>query len=66
MVSTVKVAANRQGGEKSTQLPQHEVVKLIRKLRWIGDNDEAQRLEQAIGRVPGDIRRGVIDAVNTD
>jgi hypothetical protein len=47
--------------------PQHEWAKLIRKLRWIGSDDEAQRLEDAMSSVPAEQRRGVtIDPVNTD
>ncbi|MGB6767558.1 MAG: hypothetical protein WBE50_05615 [Methyloceanibacter sp.] len=37
------------------QLPQ-DVVKLISKLRWIGMDDEARRLQTAVARLPSDAR----------
>ncbi len=39
--------------------PQHEWAKLIRKLRWIGFDDEARRLEQAISTLPPEERGSV-------
>jgi hypothetical protein len=35
--------------------PSHEWAKLIRKLRWIGLDDEARRLELAVRARPGAI-----------
>jgi hypothetical protein len=42
------------------QLPQ-DVAKLISKLRWIGMDDEARRLQKAVARLPSDAR-GTISA----
>ena len=39
--------------------PQHEWSKLIRKLRWIGFDDEARRLEQAVSTLPPEERGSV-------
>jgi hypothetical protein len=51
----------------ASERPQHEWAKLIRKLRWIGSDDEAQRLEQAMNNVPAEKRCGVmIEPDNTD
>jgi len=41
--------------------PQHEWATLIRKLRWIGFDDEARRLEQAISTLPPE-QRGSVSA----
>jgi hypothetical protein len=38
-----------------------EWAKLIRKLRWIGLEDEARRLEQAVNTLPPD-ERGTVSA----
>jgi len=38
-----------------------EWAKLIRKLRWIGMEDEAQRLEQAVSTLPPE-QRGCVSA----
>ena len=38
-----------------------ERAKLIRKLRWIGLNDEARRLEQALSTLPPE-QRGIVSA----
>ena len=35
-------------------------IKLIRKLRWIGMEDEAQRLQQAVNTLPLDQRGSVL------
>jgi hypothetical protein len=40
--------------------PSYEWGKLIRKLRWIGLEDEARRLEQAVGTVPPEQRGSVL------
>ncbi len=40
------------------QLP-HDWAKLIRKLRWIGLEDEAHRLELAVSTLPPDNRGSV-------
>ena len=37
----------------------HEWGKLIRKLRWIGLEDEARRLEQAVSTLPPEERGSV-------
>jgi len=37
----------------------HELVKLIRKLRWIGLDDEARRLELAVSALPPEERGSV-------
>jgi hypothetical protein len=36
--------------------PSADLVKLIRKLRWIGLEDEARQLEIAASKIPPDIR----------
>jgi hypothetical protein len=41
--------------------PSTEWAKLIRKLRWIGLEDEARRLEQALSTLPAD-ERGTVSA----
>jgi hypothetical protein len=38
------------------QLPQ-DVAKLISKLRWIGTDDEARRLQTAVARLPPRCKR---------
>jgi len=43
----------------SDQPPACEWAKLIRKLRWIGLEDEARRLEQAVSTVPPEQRDSV-------
>ncbi len=40
------------------QVP-HDWARLIRKLRWIGLEDEARRLETAVSTLPPDERCGV-------
>jgi hypothetical protein len=45
----------------SDQRPACEWAKLIRKLRWIGLEDEARRLEQAVSTVPPE-QRGSVSA----
>jgi len=37
-----------------------EVVKLIRKLRWIGLDTEAQQLQAVLGHYPGDKRGSLL------
>lgn len=45
----------------------HEWVRLIRKLRWIGLDEEAKRLEMAVSTLPADGRASVSFApFNTD
>ena len=41
--------------------PSRDWAKLIRKLRWIGLEDEAQRLEQAVSALPPE-ERGCVSA----
>ena len=41
--------------------PPQDWAKLIRKLRWIGMDDEASRLQQAVCRLPPD-ERGTVSA----
>ena len=36
-----------------------ECAEMIRKLRWIGLEDEAQRLQQALSRLPAEERSSV-------
>ena len=44
-----------------------EAIKLIRKLRWIGKEDEARSLEYELNRLPPGERGSVLaDAVSTD
>jgi hypothetical protein len=40
----------------TTGEPSGEWAKLIRKLRWIGLEDEAQRLQQALSTLPAEQR----------
>jgi hypothetical protein len=42
-----------------------ELVKLIRKLRWIGLEDEARQLQLALDRFPPD-ERAVLPSIPTD
>jgi hypothetical protein len=47
--------------------PSHEWAKLIRKLRWIGLDDEARRLELAVSTLPPEERGTVsIGPFSTD
>jgi hypothetical protein len=41
--------------------PSHEWARLIRKLRWIGLEDEARRLEEAVSTLPPE-ERGCVSA----
>jgi hypothetical protein len=51
----------------STKLPAHEWPRLIRKLRWIGMEDEAYRLEQAVRTLPAEQRCSVsVQPFSTD
>lgn len=43
-----------------------ELVKLVRKLHWIGLDDEAERLEHALGMIPASERPCVLDVPATD
>jgi hypothetical protein len=47
--------------EASAARPSHDWARLIRKLRWIGLDDEAQRLEQAVSTLPPE-QRGCVSA----
>jgi len=40
--------------------PSGEWIKLIRKLRWMGMEEEAQRLQQAVSTLPLDERGSVV------
>ena len=42
-----------------TRSPPSELAKLIRKLRWMGMDDEAQRLQQVMRMLPPDERESV-------
>lgn len=44
---------------ESPQLP-HDWARLIRKLRWIGLEDEAKRLELVVSTLPSDERDAVL------
>ena len=52
--------ADEARGALEKDLPQ-DWAKLIRKLRWIGLDDEASRLQQAVRRLPPD-ERGTVSA----
>jgi hypothetical protein len=41
-------------------------AKLIRKLRWIGLEEDASRLEQAVRTLPPDVREVSSDPFSTD
>jgi hypothetical protein len=50
----------RENEERSTdQQSSHEWAELIRKLRWIGLDDEARRLERAVSTLPPEERGSV-------
>jgi hypothetical protein len=53
--------------ESVERRPSRDWAKLIRKLRWIGLEDEARRLEQAVSTLPPE-ERGCVSAgpFNTD
>jgi len=38
----------------------HELVNLVRKLHWIGLDDEARSLQQALGAIPASQRASVL------
>jgi hypothetical protein len=42
------------------QHPSGEWIKLLRKLRWIGMDEEAQRLQRAMSTLPSDERGSVV------
>lgn len=47
--------------------PPHDWARLIRKLRWIGLEDEAKRLELAVSTLPSEERdAGVFEPFDTD
>jgi hypothetical protein len=49
------------------QSPSTDLVKLIRKLRWIGLEEEAHQLEMAVSRFPPEERAVVLaNASSTD
>jgi hypothetical protein len=51
----------------SIPAPSMELVKLIRKLRWIGLVEEAHQLEIALSKIPPDDRAAVLgNAPSTD
>lgn len=51
----------------ATQLSPAELGKLIRKLRWIGMDDEAQRLQRVMRKLPEEERGSVsIGPFSTD
>jgi hypothetical protein len=41
-------------------VPSSELVKMVRKLRWIGMEEEARRLQTALSAVPSDERETVL------
>jgi hypothetical protein len=50
-----------------SERPSCEWAKLIRKLRWIGLDDEARRLEQAVSTLPPEERSSVaVGPTSTD
>jgi hypothetical protein len=48
------------GKETSLQKTPDEWTKLIQKLRWIGLEEEAQRLERAVSSLPPGERKSVL------
>jgi len=52
-----RAATNKTGS--GYRDPPHELAKLIRKLRWIGLDDEARRLELAVSALPPEERGSV-------
>jgi hypothetical protein len=59
-------ARESEAGSIDRQSP-HEWAKLIRKLRWIGLDDEARRLELAVSTLPQEERGSVsIGPFSTD
>jgi hypothetical protein len=50
-----------ENGEASAARPSHDWARLIRKLRTIGLDDEARRLEQAVSTLPAE-ERGCVSA----
>jgi hypothetical protein len=44
---------------RMSERPANEWARLIRKLRWIGLDDEARRLERAVSTLPPDERGSV-------
>lgn len=57
--------------EQHAPLPGHhcseEWVRLIRKLHWIGLDEEAQRLQQAVSTLPSEERASVVaEPLGTD
>jgi hypothetical protein len=49
----------RAGNSAPLQQPSDEWTKLIHKLRWIGLDEEAQRLERAVRSLPPGERKSV-------
>lgn len=48
------------------QLASKDLTKLIRKLRWIGLEEDAHRLQTVLSKVPADRRATILGPVNTD
>jgi hypothetical protein len=55
MEDVMESARTNKAGSGHRNSP-HELAKLIRKLRWIGLDDEARRLEQAVSTLPPEER----------
>ncbi len=47
-------------GELTAQETSHELVKLVRKLRWIGLDDEARCIQHALCAIPASKRASVL------
>jgi hypothetical protein len=58
MQDVMERAPTNQAGCGHQDSP-HELAKLIRKLRWIGLDDEARRLELAVSTLPPEERGSV-------
>jgi hypothetical protein len=51
----------------TVQRSSNELVKMIRKLRWIGMEEDAQRLETVLKALPADVQETVLaDPPGTD
>lgn len=61
---TATFSQEEQGAETpvglTAQETSHELVKLVRKLRWIGLEDEARCIQHALGAIPANERASVL------
>lgn len=49
----MEMAVNRQALPSASDNSSNDLIKLIRKLRWIGMDDEAKRLQQQLAQSNG-------------